>query len=89
VPWELYFNELTVLDNSMLLLADDMQSALIGCNSLDYLYTSHPGFCSENKNYFHRQIAKSLKIDSAAEKERNRFFNRMYERIDQAKSFVY
>ena len=86
VPWELYFNELTVLDNSMLLLSEDMRSALIGYNSLDYLYTSHAGFCGENKNYFHRQIAKSLKISGAAEKERNQFFNRMYERIHQTKN---
>ena len=80
--FDFYFNELTVLDNSILFNADIGDMALIGYNSLDYLFTAHSGFCNESKNYFQRQMSKSLKLSGTAEKERNKFFNRILERIN-------
>jgi hypothetical protein len=61
---------------------------MIGYNALDYLFTSHAGFCNEGKQYFLRQMSKSLKISGTAEKERNRFFNKMYSKIEEVRSKI-
>ncbi|MBK9731623.1 MAG: hypothetical protein IPO83_10125 [Chitinophagaceae bacterium] len=83
--FDLYYNELTVLDNSLLFKSESSQLALVGYHSMDYLFTSHAGFCSESDTYFQKQMRKSIKISGTAEKERIKFFNRIYEKINALK----
>ena len=40
------------------------------------------------RQYFQRQMAKSLKISGTAEKERNRFFNKMYSKIEDVRTKI-
>ena len=81
VAYELYHNDLVVLDNSMFVQTDQFQMSMIGYNSMDYLYTFHPGFCKESQQFLQKQIGKSMLLSGAAEKERYKFFNRIYDKI--------
>lgn len=81
VAYEMYYNDLTVLDNTILFKSENSALAMIGYNSMDYLFTSHAGFCAENESYFQKQMKKSIKISGTGEKERIKFFNRIYEQI--------
>ena len=88
VPYELYYNDLVVLDNSMFVETDAFQMSMIGYNAMDYLYTFHHGFCKESQQFLQKQIGKSMLLSGAAEKERNKFFNRIYEKIDALKKKI-
>ncbi len=80
-PYELFYNDLVALDNSIYIKTDQFNMALVSYNSMDYLFTFHPGFCKETEEFLLTQQRKSLQLSGAAEKERNKFFNRMQGRI--------
>lgn len=85
VPYELYYNDLVGLDNSIFVETDQFPVSMIGYNELDYLFTSHPGFCKEAKSFLEKQTGKSMLLSGTSERERNKFFNRIYEKIAAAK----
>ncbi len=85
VEYELYLNDLVVLDNSIFVETDQFEMSMIGYNSMDYLYTSHHGFCRELQQFLEKQIGKSMLLSGSAEKERIKFFYRIYNKIDMLK----
>jgi hypothetical protein len=82
VSFELYLNDLVVLDNSIYMETDQFLMSMIGYNSIDFLYTSHEGFCREAQNFLEKQLSKSMLLSGAAEKERNKFFNCIYAKVE-------
>jgi hypothetical protein len=88
VAYDLYYNDLVVLDNSMFVETDQFQMSMIGYNAMDYLYTFHHGFCKEAQLFLQKQLKKSMLLSGAAEKERNKFFNRIYDKINALKQRI-
>ena len=83
--YELFYNDLVALDNSLYIKTDKFNMAMVSYNAIDYLFTFHPGFCKETEEFLSNQQRKSLQMSGAAEKERSKFFNRMYDRIQDLK----
>ncbi len=88
VPFELYYNDLVGLDNSIFVATDQFPVSMIGYNELDYLSTSHPGFCREAQSFLQKQISKSMLLSGSSERERNKFFNRTYHKIITLKAKI-
>jgi len=88
VPYEIYYNDLVVLDNAIYIGTDQFEMSMIGYNAMDYLYTFHQGFCKESQYFLQRQIGKSMLLSGAAEKERNKFFNRISGKIAALKEKI-
>jgi hypothetical protein len=79
--YELYFNEILLMDNTIFVQADGVSHVLLSYNATDYLYTTDTAFGAEVQTWLHAQRSKSALISSVSEKERNRFFNKIYSRI--------
>jgi hypothetical protein len=88
VRYELYYNDLVGLDNSIFVETDQFPVSMIGYNELDYLFTSHPGFCREVQSFLNKQIGKSMLLSGSSERERNKFFKRIYEKITALKAKI-
>jgi hypothetical protein len=88
VSYELYHNDLVGLDNSIYVKTDQFPMSMIGYNELDYLFTSHAGFCHEAETFLVKQIGKSMLLSGASERERNQFFNKIYEKIHVLKAKI-
>ncbi|UYZ62423.1 helix-turn-helix domain-containing protein [Hymenobacter weizhouensis] len=82
-PYQLYYNEILLLDNTIFTVADGLSRVLLTYNGMDYLHTSDAEFCGEVQHWLRVQTEKSTLISRVSEKERNRFFNKMYARIDE------
>lgn len=86
--YQLYFNEIFLGHNSILVETDGNQAAYINYGVLNYITTFDPVFCNYTKKSFENTIKKSLLISSVSEKERNRFFNMLRENISIARKNI-
>ena len=85
VPYYLYFNEILILEEIISLTADDFNFSLITYHAMDYLYTYQKKFSDQVAAGLKIQMKKSIPISGTGEKERNRFFNKIFEKIEKAK----
>ena len=81
----LYQNEILILDNTIFAKIHNERIVYINYNTLDLLTTQHGPFCEKTESYMNNLIKNSALISATAEKERNRFFNKMEERINACK----
>jgi hypothetical protein len=88
VSYELYYNEVLLLDNTIFARSDQVSSVLISYNAIDYITTTNESFCKEVLNWLDIQMQKSALISKTSEKERNRFFNKIYDAIRQLKKKI-
>jgi hypothetical protein len=80
-----YFNEIVILDNSMMVLLENNKMAMMPHTAINYITTRDLAFCDNLYNYIQNLIRRSTQISEVSEKERSRFFRLMYERIDKRK----
>lgn len=83
--FSLYHNDILIPDNTILAKIDDKRLVYINYNMMDFLSTSQPSFCDQTEAYMNNLIKNSALISTIAEKERNRFFNKIEEKIRVAK----
>jgi hypothetical protein len=57
-------------------------------NIIDILMTTNEGFCKQTEYFNNNLQNKSILISTTGEKERNKFFNRMEEKIETAKKKI-
>lgn len=81
----MYFNEIVLLDNSMVLVLDNSKIAILPHTAINYLVTRDIAYCENFYNYVQNLIKRSTLISEVSEKERSRYFRRMHERIDKRK----
>ena len=81
----MYFNELVILDNTMVLVLDNSKIASLPHTAINYLLTRDIAYCENFYNYVQNLIKRSTLISEVSEKERSRYFRRMHERIDKRK----
>ncbi len=83
--FRLYENEILIADNTVLARMDKMRMVYINYNTLNLLTTHQETFCDKAEKYLDNLIKNSTLISASAEKERNKFFNKMKERIEAFK----
>ncbi|MCB0504295.1 MAG: hypothetical protein KDC58_02220 [Cyclobacteriaceae bacterium] len=80
--FKLYYNEVTIGDNTIFFDMGDRKMAFITHNVLNLLTTSNPEFCNETHNVLRNIIKKSNLISLVSQKQRNNFFNCILQKIE-------
>jgi len=83
--FSLYHNEILIPDNTIYGKIQNQRVVFINYNLMDFLSTHQESFCDKTEIYMNNLIKNSALISTIAEKERNRFFNKMEEKIEAAK----
>ncbi len=88
IPYTLYKNEILIADNTVLYKMGEKKIAYISHNITELLMTSHESFCAQTEAFINNLQNRSILISTTGEKERNKFFNRMEEKIDSVKKRI-
>lgn len=76
-----YYNELLIMNNNIYAEIGDQQSLYIPFTLLSYYRTSDRNTCNQAKTYLDKQLQHSKLLNTAGEKERNTFFNKIHKKI--------
>lgn len=79
--FQLYFNELLILNNSALFSSSDISAFFLPYNVLGYYVTSDKKVCEEQLDYMKNQLKNSKSLNLSGKKDRKIFFNRMHQKI--------
>jgi plasmid maintenance system antidote protein VapI len=82
----MYENEVVLNDNTIFVRHDNTSSVYITYNVLSLLISQEPGLCQSVEQYMHTLMKKSNLISLSGSKARNRFFNKMLNKIEESKS---
>ncbi len=82
----LYQNEILILDNTIFAKMHNERFVFVNYNTLDLLTTHQGPFGEKTEAYMNNLIKNSALISATAEKERNRFFGKIEERITACKA---
>lgn len=83
--FQIYQNELVHLSNDIFISNGSQSTLAIPCNMFGYLLTNDAKTCKETLNYFEHQIKNCKSLNTAGNRDRKLFFNRMYQQIDNLK----
>jgi len=86
--YKLYYNELYLMNNNVLVNASAMQMLYVPFTLLSYYKTSDKHTCKEAEAFLNKQLLNSKLLNTAGEKERSTFFNKMYTKIDTLKNLI-
>jgi hypothetical protein len=80
-PLQFYINEVIIGSNNILVELDEEKLSFVTYNVLSYLITKDPRFNEKSFANFFTLVSRSSQISGTGEKERNRFFNAMREKV--------
>jgi hypothetical protein len=80
--FKLYYNEVTLSENVVLLKLSNSNVVHLGHNVLNILTTNDETFFQDSLQFIEKVKKNSTLISVSAEKERKRFFNLLYHKID-------
>ncbi|MFI5219768.1 MAG: hypothetical protein ACHQNT_09795 [Bacteroidia bacterium] len=80
--FKLFFNEVILGHNTVLAVTDDVKTVFINHAIINYIITRNANFCNQTHQSLNNIIQKSSLISSVSEKERNKFFNALYKKIE-------
>lgn len=83
--FELYFNDLVLIDNVIHIQYPQSAQTFLVYHSIEYLSTENPVFCQQVEEWLETLTRKSEPISKVSERMRNRFFMRIQRRIDELK----
>ena len=86
--FQLYYNELLILNNTVLLSAQEEKSLFVPYNMVGYFITENSETCLESEAFFRHQCYTSKLLQSSGKRDRNIFFNRMHQKIDFYKNKI-
>jgi len=81
--YRFYENEVVLNDNTIFVKTDKFAATYLTYNVLSLLVTTDNTFCKGIENYLKGILKESILISSVNAKERNRFFNKLLEKIEQ------
>jgi hypothetical protein len=79
---QFYVNELILGSNTILLNLDDKKISMITYNVFSYLITEDARFSAKAFETFHTLMSRSTLISRSGEKDRNRFFNVLRDKVN-------
>ncbi|MDO5979853.1 hypothetical protein [Flavivirga spongiicola] len=82
LKFKLYYNELHLMNNNVLVSTPDAQMLYVPFTLLSYYKTADKHTCNEANTFLKKQLQNSKLLNTAGEKERNTFFNKIYSKID-------
>jgi hypothetical protein len=83
--YQMYFNEIIILDGNYLITLDGTRIAVIVHNVMNFLQTSDVRFCDNMYLHIENLKKKSTLISTVSERERSRFFKYLRQRIETRK----
>src|SRR6185436_4351098 len=83
--FKMYFNEVLLGDNSLLVVTDGVKMGFLVHTTFNYLMTRDVTFTENMYNHMQNQMKRSTLISEVSEKERSRFFRIIRERIQKRK----
>lgn len=83
--FNMYFNEVHLGDNSMLVLLDNTKMSFLVHSTLNFMMTRDVEFNENMYRYMQNLMKRSTLISEVSEKERSRFFRIIRERITRRK----
>ena len=83
--YNMYYNEIVLLDNSTLILLDNTKMASLAHTAINYMLTRDINYCENCHYYIQNLLKRSTLISEVSEKERLRYFRRMRERVEKRK----
>lgn len=86
--FEMYYNDILLLDNSLYSETPQASTAYILYNTIHYMMSRDPLFTQEVGSWLKNQISKSQLISSTAEKTRNQLFQLYYKKIELSKEKI-
>jgi len=84
--FNLYKNDLLIADNTIFFRMGDKRMTFIPYNTMNILTTTNEAFCKQTEDYLVNLTSKSILISTTGEKDRNKFFNLIEDRIQQTRS---
>lgn len=82
--YRMYYHEILIMDNHILaLLPPDKCFYFIPYAGVNYLTTTDASITSSMERYLEQQCQKSSLLNEVSEKERNRFFGTIHQRLDR------
>lgn len=81
-----FFNRVVLGDNTIMIIVDNVKSAIINYGHLNYIVTNDEVFCNDLFGDFESLIRRSTQISQTSEKQRNIFFNILLSKIQSRKS---
>jgi hypothetical protein len=84
-PIKFYVNEVVLGNNTILLELNNNQLSFITYNVFSYLITRDHRFTNKAFASFNTLLSRSTLISATGEKERNRFFNAMRDKVNDLK----
>jgi hypothetical protein len=83
--YKLYYNEAYLGHNTIMTELDGLCTVYINHGVLNLMSTHDEVFCKNTRWYFENVMKKAALISNVNDKERNRFFNNMQDKINQAR----
>ncbi len=84
----LYYNDLILADNTILIMSDETRMTYITSNAINLLLTDNPVFYERNYQWGKNLISKSTLISGSAEKERYKFYRGIEDQINKLRETV-
>ena len=83
--FRMYFNEVLLGDNNMLVVLDGVKLSYIAHTTINYMLTRDMVFNENMYNHLQNQMKRSTLISAVSEKERAKFFRIIRDRIARRK----
>ncbi|WP_437920099.1 hypothetical protein [Sphingobacterium sp. LRF_L2] len=80
--YRLYYHELLILNNNVLVSNADNQSLFVPYTMLGYFITKDYDTCINSSKFFTHQCKNSKLLNTAGTRDKKIFFNRAYQKID-------
>ena len=80
-----FYNRAMLGDNTILVVTDQVKTAFINYDGLNYLQTSDQSFCNFLGEDLHKQMKRATIISQTSEKQRNIFFGILLSKIQDRK----
>lgn len=80
--FQIYYNELVMLNNNLLFTNDTKQTLFVPYTLLGYFITENKESCNNVNQWFEQQIANSKPLNLSGIREQNLFFNKAIRKID-------
>lgn len=86
--FQLFYNEVAIVNNSLLFKSEDFSVAFVIQETLNYLVTDHPTFCLKTEMRFKQLLQKSTPISIQNEELRTIFFQKLRENVAYVKGQI-
>ena len=86
--YKLYYNELVLMNNNVLVSTPNQQSLYVPFSILSYYLTSDTLTCKQAERYLDQQLQHSKLLNASGEKEKRTFFNKINSKIDALKQLI-